>query len=134
TLSEEQQELLGYETGERYLPYRIQDRYTRDRQEITLKTIILENENLQAVFFPEYGGRLYSLHDKRTGQEILYKNPVFQPANLAILNAWFSGGIEWNIGQLGHTFTTSSPLHAAKLHDDEGNAFLRMYEYERCKN
>lgn len=134
SFTQEQKMQMGYETGERYLPYRIQDRYTRDRKKIILKTIILENEFLKAIFLPEYGGRLYSLKEKKTDDEILYKNPVFQPANLAILNAWFSGGIEWNIGQVGHTFTTCSPVHAAKLCDDEGNEFLRIYEYERCKN
>ncbi|MFC5407057.1 DUF5107 domain-containing protein [Cohnella soli] len=125
---------FGANTGERFLPYRVQDRYTRERRTIHLKTITLENELLKAVFLPDYGGRLYSLKDKRKDKEILYRNPVMQPANLAILNAWFSGGIEWNIGQVGHTFGTCSPLHAAKLIDDDGNAFVRMYEYERCKN
>ncbi|SDX94074.1 DUF5107 domain-containing protein [Paenibacillus sp. CF384] len=125
---------MGDNTGERYLPYRMQDRYSRKRETIELKTIVLENDVLKAVFLPEYGGRLYSLQEKATGREILYRNPVFQPANLAILNAWFSGGIEWNIGHIGHTFTTCSPMHAAKLTDDEGNEFLRIYEYERCKN
>ncbi|WP_340003969.1 DUF5107 domain-containing protein [Paenibacillus sp. FSL K6-0276] len=93
-----------------------------------MKSIVLENDVLKAVFLPEYGGRLYSLKDKRTNKDILYTNPVFQPANLAILNAWFSGGIEWNVGQVGHTFTTASPVHAAKLMDDKGNEFLRIYE------
>ncbi|WP_256759559.1 DUF5107 domain-containing protein [Cohnella sp. WQ 127256] len=134
TLSSEQKIKLGYETGVRVLPYRIQDRYTREKKMMTLKTIILENNILQAVFLPDYGGRLYSLVDKRTNRELLFRNPVMQPANLAIRNAWFSGGIEWNIGHFGHTFTTCSPLHAAKLTDDEGNEFLRIYEYERCKN
>lgn len=132
--TEEQRLKLGYETGERYLPYQLQDRYSRERKDIILKTIILENELLRAVFLPEYGGRLYSLIDKKTDKDILYKNPVFQPANLAILNAWFSGGVEWNIGQVGHAFSTCSPVHAAKLNDSEGNDFLRIYEYERCKN
>ena len=97
---------FGDDTGERYLPYRMQDRYTRRRKPMALKTIVLENELLQAVFLPDYGGRLYALKDRRTGRDILYRNPAFQPANLAILNAWFSGGIEWNIGQVGHTFGT----------------------------
>ncbi|MEF2246502.1 DUF5107 domain-containing protein [Paenibacillus sp. IITD108] len=134
SLTPAHKELLGYETGERFLPYRIQDRYTRKKREMTLQTIVIENEFLKAIVLPEYGGRLYSLLDKRTNREILYKNPVLQPANLAILNAWFSGGIEWNIGQLGHTFTTCSPVHAARLTDSKGNEFLRLYEYERCKN
>lgn len=134
SLSPERMLHMGENTGERYLPYRMQDRYSRKRGTVTLKTIVLENEALRAVFLPEQGGRLYSLRDKRANREVLYKNPVFQPANLAILNAWFSGGIEWNIGHIGHAFTTCSSVHAAALKDAEGNDFLRIYEYERCKN
>ncbi|WP_127588760.1 DUF5107 domain-containing protein [Paenibacillus koleovorans] len=134
TLSDEQKHLLGYEAGERYLPYRMQDLYSRNRKTLRQKSIVLENDVLEAVFLPEYGGRLYSLKNKQTGLDVFYKNPVFQPANLAILNAWFSGGVEWNVGQLGHTFATSSSVYAAQLTDDEGNPFLRLYEYERCKN
>ncbi|CAH0119013.1 hypothetical protein PAE9249_01510 [Paenibacillus sp. CECT 9249] len=134
TLTPELKRHLGEHAGETYLPYRMQDRYTRERKPILLKTIVLENDRLVAVFLPEYGGRLYSLKDKRTNRDMLYTNPVFQPANLAIRNAWFSGGMEWNIGQLGHTFTTASPVYAAKLRGEDGNEFLRIYEYERCKN
>ncbi|MDQ6418907.1 DUF5107 domain-containing protein [Paenibacillus sp. LHD-117] len=134
TFSAGHREKLGYETGERYLPYRMQDRYSRDLVPMTVETIVLENDRLRATFLPQYGGRLYSLIDKRSNRDILYTNPVFRPGNLAILNAWFSGGIEWNIGQVGHTFTTCSPMHAAKLTDRDGNEFLRLYEYERCKN
>lgn len=133
TLLPDELEKFGYETGARVLPYRMQDRYTRDKKPVQLTTVVLENDRLRATFLADYGGRLYSLADRRTGRELLFKNPVFQPANLAIRNAWFSGGIEWNIGQLGHTFTTCSPLFFAKLTDEEGNEFLRMYEYERQK-
>jgi len=134
TLTPDLKENLGKQAGERYLPYRMQDRYTRERKPLVLKTIVLENEHLKAVFLPEYGGRLYSLTEKKTQRELLYTNPVLQPANLAILNGWFSGGIEWNIGQLGHAFTTMSSVHMAKLLDSDGNEFIRLYDYERCKN
>jgi tetratricopeptide (TPR) repeat protein len=134
TLTERQREKLGYETGERYLPYRMQDRYSRKLQPMNIETIVLENEKLRATFLPRYGGRLYSLVDKETNRDILYANPVFRPGNLATLNAWFSGGIEWNIGQVGHTFGTCSPMHAAKLADANGHEFLRLFDYERCKN
>lgn len=127
-------ENLGYEAAPRFLPYTIQDSYDRDCAPIERKTIVLENEILKATFLPEFGGRLYSLYHKKLEKELLYKNSVIQPANLAILNAWIAGGIEWNAGQFGHAFTTCETLFTGVLKDDEGNEFLRMYEYERCHN
>lgn len=133
TLSGEELEKFGYSAGMRVLPYLMQDRYGRERKKIYLKTIVLDNGILRAVFLPELGGRLHSLVDLRSGRELLFSNPVFQPGNLAIRNAWFSDGIEWNVSQFGHTFTTCSPMFFARLTDSEGNEFVRMYEYERQK-
>jgi len=126
-------EYLGWETGFRVLPYRMQDQYSRQRKPLTFHSIVLENETLKATFLPEIGGRLISLFHKPIQRELLHRNPVFQPANLAIRNAWFSGGIEWNIGQLGHTFTTCSPLFASAIQGAQGEPGLRLYEFERCK-
>jgi len=132
--SEEQTNLVGYETGEIYLPHRWQDRYTRELSERDIDTVVLENENLRATFLPGLGGRLYSLFSKENQQELLFTNPILQFANLSILNAWFSGGIEWNMGQYGHTFGTCSPVHIAKLIDENGDEFIRIYDYERTRN
>lgn len=130
---EEKKHNFGVETGFRILPYSFQDRFSRKRIPLQFKMIVLENNNLEASFLPEMGGRLISLVDKRTGRELLSCNPVFQPGNLAIRNAWFSGGIEWNIGQIGHAFHTCSPLFAAAVKGKDGEQFLRLYEFERCK-
>lgn len=124
---------FGYETGFRALPYQMQDRYTRELRETELRTVVLENDCLKATFLADFGGRLWSLYDKRAGKELLFKNPVFRVANLAIRNAWFSGGIEWNLGQLGHTCFTCEPVFFARCVDNDGTEFLRMYEYERQK-
>ena len=124
-------QLFGYETGFRIMPYLMQDSYGRERRDLELKTAVLENDRLKAVFLPDYGGRLVSLTEKKSGRELLFRNPVFQPANLGQRDAWFSGGIEWNIGRFGHTVFTCSPLFFAELEDDEGNSFLRAWEYER---
>ncbi|HHV12486.1 MAG TPA: DUF5107 domain-containing protein [Clostridiales bacterium] len=134
SMKEEDNSLLGYETAPRFLPYKIQDRYDRNRSMVTYRAIIMENDILKATFLPEYGGRLYSLYHKQLEKDLLFTNPVIQPANLAVLNAWISGGVEWNVGQYGHSFTTSSPLFCAILKDKDGEEFLRMYEYERCHN
>jgi hypothetical protein len=133
SLPEEKRRCLGWQTGFRVLPYRMQDGYQRGRAPQRFQAIVLENEFLRAVFLPEVGGRLISLVWKTLERELLHRNPVFQPANLAIRNAWFSGGIEWNIGQYGHTFTTCSPLFAARIRGSQGEPALRLYEFERCK-
>ncbi|NLG96923.1 MAG: DUF5107 domain-containing protein [Chloroflexi bacterium] len=130
---EEKRAYLGWETAFRVLPYRMQDQYTREREQISFQAVVLENEILKATFLPEVGGRLVSLIHKPLDRELLHRNPVFQPANLAIRNAWFSGGIEWNIGQFGHTFHTCSPLFAAEIKGAQGEPGLRLYEFERCK-
>jgi hypothetical protein len=93
---------FGRETGRKILPYTMQDRYDRVLENIEFPIIVMENQFLKAEFIPALGGRLWSLYDKKRKRNILYKNPVFRPANLAIREAWFSGGIEWNIGRFGH--------------------------------
>lgn len=122
----------SYQT--KVLPYLTQDRYDQTKVPLALKSFVLENEFLHARFLPEYGGRLHSLYDKVLKRELLFTNPVIQPGNLAIRNAWLSGGIEWNIGNFGHTYTTCDSVYCAILTDGEGNDFLRIYEFERNKS
>ena len=115
------------------LPYRIQSGYDRERKLLEFDAATLENEYLRATFVTELGGRLWSLYDKKAGRELLYANDVFQPGNLALRNAWFSGGVEWNVGIKGHNPLTCSPLFAEELQDTDGNPMLRMYEFERIR-
>ncbi len=133
SLPPEKMHLLGYETGYRILPYRMQDQYTRQRSPHAFCALILQNRFLKATFLPELGGRLVSLVDLETDRELLFFNPVFQPANLAIRNAWFAGGIEWNVAQYGHTFHTCAPVFAARIEGLQGEPGLRLYDFERCK-
>ncbi len=113
--------------------YKQQDNYDRSREMCSFKTVVLENNYLRAEFLLEHGGRLWSLFDKQNQHELLYINPVFQPGNLALRNAWFSGGIEWNVGMPAHSpFTCSKPFFAV-LHDPQRGPVLRMYEFERVR-
>lgn len=115
------------------LPYQIQSGYDRERKILEFDAAILENEYLKATFVTELGGRLWSLYDKKEERELLYANDVFQPGNLALRNAWFSGGVEWNVGIKGHNPLTCSPMFAEELKDNDGNPMLRMYEFERIR-
>ena len=124
---------LGYGRVGSVLPYLLQDGYGRDRRPAEHKVAVLENDALRATFLLDLGGRLWSLVHKPTGRELLYRNPVLQPANLALRNAWFAGGVEWNIGTIGHSPLTCEPLHAARVLQPDGTPVLRMYEFERLR-
>lgn len=115
------------------LPYTLQDGYNRERRQQAVRVAVLENEHLRAAFLLEYGGRLWSLFDKANSRELLAINRVLQPANLALRNAWFSGGVEWNVGVIGHSALTMSPLFAARVEAEPGTPVLRLYEWERLR-
>ncbi len=115
------------------LPYMPQDGYDRSRNMLEMDIVVLENEYLRAEFMPSQGARLRRLYDKVNDKELLYVNPVFAPCNLALRNAWFSGGVEFNVGIKGHNPLTCSPVFAQKRIDKEGREYVSFYEYERVR-
>ncbi|MHB9757875.1 DUF5107 domain-containing protein [Streptomyces sp. BYX5S] len=125
---------VGYQPLRSVLPERIRDGYGRERGPVDLDTIVLENERLRVTVLPGLGGRVASLFHKPTERELLYRNPVFQPADFALNGAWFSGGIEWNIGATGHTTLSCAPLHAARVTAPDGGEMLRLWEWERLRD
>lgn len=124
----------GYGRVKNAYPYRQRNGYTRQLREKEVQTAVLENRYLKAVFLPEYGGRLWELWDKEQGENLLYTNDVLRFSNLAVRNAWFSGGVEWNVGVIGHTPFTTEQMYVARTSDENGNPVLRMYEYERIRD
>ncbi|WP_433572809.1 DUF5107 domain-containing protein [Streptomyces sp. CA-251247] len=125
---------IGYEPLRTLLPVRVLDGYGRDRAAADLDAIVIENDHLRATVLPGLGGRIHSLHHKPTGRELLYRNPVFQPADFALNGAWYSGGIEWNIGATGHTTLSCAPLHAAVVPAPDGGEMVRLWEWERLRD
>ncbi|ANH94287.1 DUF5107 domain-containing protein [Streptomyces sp. SAT1] len=125
---------IGYAPLHSLLPARIRDGYGRTRRPAAVDALVLENDRLRATVLPGLGGRVASLVHKPTGRELLYRNPVLQPANFALNGAWFSGGIEWNIGATGHTTLSCAPVHAARVPAPDGGAMLRLWEWERLRD
>lgn len=123
---------IGYGTRETSYPYKEQNLYT-DETEQKLPVAVLENEFLYAEFLPTLGGRLWKLYDKKKQKDILYTNDVIRFRNLSIRNAWFSGGVEWNCGIIGHTPFTCSQMYTAKVQGKNGEDILRFYEFERTR-
>ncbi|WP_328301658.1 DUF5107 domain-containing protein [Streptomyces sp. NBC_00435] len=125
---------IGYEPLRSLQPVRIRDGYQRRRTEQDIETIVIENAHLRVTVLPGLGGRVHSLVHLPTGRELLYRNPVFQPANFALNGAWFSGGIEWNLGATGHTTLSCAPLHAALVPAPDGGVMVRLWEWERLRD
>ncbi|MFE1880536.1 DUF5107 domain-containing protein [Streptomyces diastatochromogenes] len=125
---------LGYQPLRSLLPVRVRDGYGRTRERRALDALVIENDRLRATVLPGLGGRIASLVHLPTGRELLYRNPVFQPADFALNGAWYSGGIEWNIGATGHTTLSCAPLHAARVPAPDGGEMLRLWEWERLRD
>lgn len=114
-------------------PYRQQNIYSRELKVRQTDAAVLENEKMRAVFLPGYGGRLWQLYDKVNKRDVLYTNDCLRASNLAIRNAWFSGGAEWNCGVIGHNPFTMDKVFASRIEKD-GVPVLRMYTYERIRS
>lgn len=112
-------------------PYRMQNRYNRAVAPRLIRTIVIENDRLRAEFLPELGGRLWSLRDLERGVELLHSPDEIVFANVALRNAWFAGGIEFNIGTRGHAAHTCEDVHAGLVVAADGTESLRLWGYER---
>src|SRR3954469_1422878 len=115
------------------LPYPVQEDYDRSLREVELPAYVIENGVLRATVLPTLGGRVWSLYDDARGRELLFRNPVLQFANFGLTNAWFAGGIEWNLGSTGHTTMSCRPMHAAVVAGPDGDV-LRLWEWERTRD
>ena len=132
-LDEDDEIYVGYGFLQSIFPYRMQDLYDRTLTPQEYTAAILENEYLRAVFLPQLGGRLWSLYDKKANRDLLYENTVVRPCNLALRNAWLSGGIEFNCGMVGHGPFTCDRMFMAQTALADGTPVLRFYEYERIR-
>ena len=129
-LAEDDGLFIGYGMFKDGLPYTMQDSYDTPEEMLEFNAAVLENQYLKAVFLPELGGRLWSLFDKENNRDLILENTAFIPCNLAIRNAWFAGGVEFNCGRRGHDEQTCSPRFAAIVQHNE-YPVLRIYEYQR---
>ncbi len=131
SLTEEDTRYMRYGRVSSILPYANQSGYTRKKKDTPMDAVILQNEHVRAEFLPWMGGRMWSL--EADGRELLSKNPVVQPCNLALRNAWCSGGVEWNVSIRGHNMLTCETLFTELLNLEDGTAGVRFYEFERLR-
>ncbi|MBR2860908.1 MAG: DUF5107 domain-containing protein [Clostridia bacterium] len=124
---------LKYGEHSTAFPYRYLDMYDRATDGKEYDVAILENEFLKATFLPYLGGKLWSLIDKKTGRELLFRNSIVRPGNLGIRNSYTSGGVEWNCGFRGHHPYTASMVNYGETALDDGTPVLRFFWFERTR-
>ncbi|MCX7426985.1 MAG: DUF5107 domain-containing protein [Planctomycetia bacterium] len=112
-------------------PYTMQDHLSREKVDRTYQALFLENEYLKITCLPELGGRLHSVLDKTTGQEVFHLNRVIKPSMIAMRGAFISGGVEWNAGPQVHTVTIVSPVDTTLGRNPDGSAFLEISNLEQ---
>ena len=115
------------------LPYGVVSGYDRADGAVQLPAIELGNGRVRALVLPSLGGRVWSLVDEASGRELVHRNPRLRWANFGLTDAWFAGGIEWNLGSTGHSTTSNLPVHAAILDTTLGSV-VRLWDWERTRD
>lgn len=112
-------------------PYTMQDILSTKKENKTYRAIFLENEYLKVTCLPELAGRIYSVLDKTTGEEMFHTNRVVKPGLISMRGAWISGGIEWNTGPHGHSVTIVSPVNATTKKNEDRSVTLIVSNTEK---
>jgi tetratricopeptide (TPR) repeat protein len=110
-------------------PYALQDRITHRKTFKKYRALYLENEYIQLCVLPEIGGRLFYATDKTNGYEMFYRQHVIKPANIGMLGAWISGGIEFCVFH-HHRASTNLPVDYMVTQNSDGSGTIWIGETE----
>lgn len=120
----------SYQGASRYIyPYALEDNITDEKVNKTYRALYLENEYIKLCVLPEIGGRLFYATDKTNGYELFYRQHVIKPANIGMLGAWISGGIEFCVFH-HHRASTNIPVDYKLEQNDDGSATIWIGETE----
>jgi tetratricopeptide (TPR) repeat protein len=122
---------INYQEAQfRIYPYLYVNQLTEVKEDVTYKSIVLENEYTKIVIMPEFGGRVYQALDKTTGYNFYYYNRVIKPTLIGMTGAWISGGIEWNIPH-HHSPGSYMPAEYKIVEHKDGSKSVWVGQYEK---
>ena len=110
-------------------PYAMNDNPTNEKVDSTHRALFIENDYLKVCVLPDIGGRLFYATDKTNGYEIFYRQSVIKPANVGMLGAWISGGVEWNVFH-HHRATSQYPIDYTIVDNGDGSKTIWVGEVE----
>ncbi len=120
----------AYQGAKRVIyPYPLMDNLSTEKSEKEHKAVYLENEYIKLCLLPDIGGRLFYATDKTNNYEIFYRQSVIKPANIGMLGAWISGGIEWCVFH-HHRASTHLPVDYKLVENDDGSKTIWFGENE----
>ncbi len=122
---------LQREGTRRVYPYPMQDDITDELIEREFTSVVLDNGLLRVTVLPDFGGHVLSVRDLRNDREVFYHNLPLKFGLIALRGAWYSGGLEFNFPQVGHTVTTNDPLSWHLTENSDGSATLYLGGIER---
>ncbi len=114
----------------RVYPYPMQDDVTDELTEQEFTAVVLDNGLLRVTLLPDFGGHILSVRDLKHEREVFYYNLPLKFGLIALRGAWYSGGLEFNFPQVGHTVTTNDPLpwHLTEHVDGSATVFVGTIE------
>ena len=110
-------------------PYAMNDNPTIEKVDSCHHALYLENDYVKVCVLPGIGGRLFYATDKTNGYEIFYRQSVIKPANVGMLGAWISGGVEWNVFH-HHRATSQYPIDYKLVDNGDGSKTIWVGEVE----
>ena len=106
---------------DRVYPYTRFNNFDFSPVQRTWKMVVLENDYLRVKIFPEIGGKIWSVYDKKEGKELFYDNDVIKFREISLRGPWTSGGIEFNYGVIGHAPSCAHPVDWKTVTNEDGS-------------
>ncbi len=110
-------------------PYPLMDNLSTEKSDREHRAVYLENEYIKLCLLPDIGGHLLFATDKTNNYEIFYRQHVIKPANIGMLGAWISGGIEWCVFH-HHRPSTYLPVDYRLVENGDGSKSIWFGENE----
>lgn len=105
----------------RLYPYNRFDGYTNEQNLQNWEMVILENDYIKLWINPGVGGKIWGATEKSTGKEFIYFNHSAKFRDVAMRGPWTSGGMEINMGIIGHTPSCSAPVDYKTVEHPDGS-------------
>ncbi len=93
------------------------------------QAVFIENEYIQLMILPQFGGRIHAALDKTNNYDFVYRQHVVKPALIGLFGSWISGGMEFN-WPLHHRPSTFMPVEYTIEKGEDGSATLWLSEHE----